>query len=75
MNLNRDCFTPKGVTVARKLDKLGMRSSDTAEIYFDDVRVPAANVIGEQGKGFVYQMQQVIIIHVAGICVLYLNYY
>ena len=32
----------KGVEVARKLDKLGMRSSDTAQIFFDDVRVPQA---------------------------------
>jgi citronellyl-CoA dehydrogenase len=48
----------KGVTVLRKLDKLGMRSSDTAQLYFDEVRVPAANRIGEEGKGFVYQMEQ-----------------
>src|SRR5213595_454398 len=36
----------KGVTVARKLDKLGMRSSDTAQIYFEEVRVPQRNRIG-----------------------------
>src|SRR6204780_3237459 len=48
----------KGVTIARKLDKLGMRSSDTAQIYFDDVRVPKRNRIGEEGKGFTYQMVQ-----------------
>ena len=48
----------KGVTVARKLDKLGMRSSDTAQIYFDDVRVPKKYRIGEEGHGFSYQMQQ-----------------
>jgi citronellyl-CoA dehydrogenase len=48
----------KGVQVARKLDKLGMRSSDTAQIFFDDVRVPKANRIGEEGKGFSYQMIQ-----------------
>ncbi len=48
----------QGVTIARKLDKLGMRSSDTAEIHFDDVRVPQRYRIGEEGKGFVYQMQQ-----------------
>ncbi len=47
-----------GVTVARKLDKLGMRSSDTAQIFFEDVRVTQRNVIGEEGKGFVYQMLQ-----------------
>ncbi|MFL6714059.1 MAG: acyl-CoA dehydrogenase family protein [Sulfurifustis sp.] len=48
----------KGVTVARTLDKLGMRASDTAQIFFDDVRVPQRYRIGEEGKGFVYQMQQ-----------------
>jgi citronellyl-CoA dehydrogenase len=48
----------KGVNVARKLDKMGMRSSDTAQIFFDDVRVPKRNRIGEEGKGFTYQMIQ-----------------
>jgi citronellyl-CoA dehydrogenase len=48
----------KGVDVARKLDKLGMRSSDTAQIFFDDVRVPQRFLIGEEGKGFTYQMMQ-----------------
>jgi len=48
----------KGVTVARKLDKMGMKSSDTAELYFDDVRVPARNLIGQEGAGFMYQMLQ-----------------
>lgn len=42
-----------GVSVSRKLDKLGMRASDTAEIVLDDVRVPAGNLIGgEPGQGF-----------------------
>jgi citronellyl-CoA dehydrogenase len=48
----------KGVEIARKLDKLGMRSSDTAQIHFDRVRVPQRFRIGEEGKGFTYQMQQ-----------------
>ena len=48
----------KGVTVARTLDKLGMRASDTAQIFFDEVRVPKKNRIGEEGKGFTYQMMQ-----------------
>ncbi len=47
-----------GVTVARKLDKLGMRSSDTAQIFFEDVRVPTRHRIGEENKGFTYQMTQ-----------------
>jgi citronellyl-CoA dehydrogenase len=48
----------KGVSFSERLDKLGMRSSDTAEVYFDNVRVPQRNRIGEEGMGFVYQMQQ-----------------
>ena len=48
----------KGVQIARKLDKLGMRASDTAQIFFDDVRVPVRNRIGEEGMGFIYQMKQ-----------------
>jgi citronellyl-CoA dehydrogenase len=51
-------MTTKGVNVARKLDKMGMRSSDTAQIFFDNVRVPKRNRIGEEGKGFTYQMIQ-----------------
>jgi citronellyl-CoA dehydrogenase len=48
----------KGVTVARQLDKLGMRSSDTAQIFLDDVRIPRRNLIGDEGMGFTYQMLQ-----------------
>ena len=48
----------KGVEIARKLDKMGMHSSDTAQIYFDNVRVPQSYLIGEEGKGFTYQMVQ-----------------
>ena len=42
---------------ASKLDKLGWRASDTAEIAFDDVEIPAENLMGEEGKGFSYIMQ------------------
>ena len=48
----------KGVSVAKKLKKHGMWSSDTAQLYFDEVRVPQRYRIGEEGMGFTYQMQQ-----------------
>jgi citronellyl-CoA dehydrogenase len=47
-----------GVVVSRKLEKLGMWSSDTAELSFTDVRVPVSNTIGEIGRGFQQQMVQ-----------------
>ena len=47
-----------GISFSEKLNKLGMRSSDTAQVFFDNVRVPQRNRIGEEGMGFVYQMQQ-----------------
>jgi citronellyl-CoA dehydrogenase len=48
----------RGVTVERKLRKIGMHSSDTAQIFFDDVRVPQRHLIGQEGQGFTYQMMQ-----------------
>ena len=50
-----------GFSVARRLDKLGNRCSDTADLVLDGVRVPVANTIGEIGRGFQQQMQQFII--------------
>lgn len=47
-----------GVSVARKIEKIGMRSSDTAQLHFDAVRVPRHHRIGEENRGFVYQMEQ-----------------
>lgn len=41
-----------GFSVSRKLDKMGWRSSDTAELSFDEVRVPRRNLVGEEGTGF-----------------------
>jgi len=48
----------EGFQVSRKLDKLGVRCSDTAELFFDNMRVPSENLIGQEGEGFIYQMQQ-----------------
>ena len=48
----------KGIEVAKKIRKIGMNSSDTGLIYFDEVRVPQRNRIGGEGQGFIYQMQQ-----------------
>ncbi|MEE6466564.1 hypothetical protein FKM82_006995, partial [Ascaphus truei] len=47
-----------GVHVGKKIDKMGMKSSDTAQIFFEDVKVPSKYLIGEEGMGFMYQMEQ-----------------
>jgi citronellyl-CoA dehydrogenase len=47
-----------GISFSEKINKLGMRASDTAQIFFDDVRVPVRYRIGEEGAGFAMQMQQ-----------------
>ena len=47
-----------GIEVARKIRKIGMNASDTGLIYFDEVRVPQRYRVGEEGQGFIYQMQQ-----------------
>ena len=47
-----------GVVRAKKIEKIGMWASDTAQLWFEDVRVPKKNIIGEEGKGFMYQMIQ-----------------
>ena len=46
----------KGFSRGRKLDKIGLRAQDTAELIFEDVHVPATNLLGEEGQGFVYLM-------------------
>ena len=46
-----------GFERGRKLDKIGLHAQDTAELFFRDVEVPAANLLGEEGKGFTYLMQ------------------
>lgn len=47
-----------GFSRGRKLEKVGMRSQDTAELFFEDVRVPVDNLLGEEGKGFYYLMNK-----------------
>jgi acyl-CoA dehydrogenase len=47
-----------GYSKGRNLEKIGLHSADTSELFFDDVRIPAANLIGEEGHGFRYLMQE-----------------
>lgn len=48
----------EGFTRGRKLDKVGQEESDTAELFFSDVRVPDTNRIGDEGMGFIAMMQR-----------------
>jgi alkylation response protein AidB-like acyl-CoA dehydrogenase len=48
----------EGFERGRNLDKIGLKAQDTAEMFFDDVRVPVSNLLGEEGKGFVYLMEK-----------------
>jgi citronellyl-CoA dehydrogenase len=48
----------RGVQIGAKIDKLGMRASDTCPIFFEDVRVPQRHRIGQEGMGFMMQMVQ-----------------
>ncbi|CAN5880268.1 acyl-CoA dehydrogenase family protein [soil metagenome] len=50
-----------GFSVAKIPDKLGMRASDTGTLSFDDCRVPVANTIGDEGRGFQQQMAQFVV--------------
>jgi alkylation response protein AidB-like acyl-CoA dehydrogenase len=50
-----------------KLDKIGIRSSDTAELAFDNVRVPKENLLGEEGKGFYYVMESLQVERLTGV--------
>jgi alkylation response protein AidB-like acyl-CoA dehydrogenase len=63
-----------GFSVGRVLDKLGMKAQDTAELFFEDVRIPAANLLGEEGSGYAYAMRQLaherLVIGVWGVAVM-----
>ena len=47
----------KGFHVAKKLKKIGNHSSDTAELHFEDMRIPKRYRLGEENMGFMYLMQ------------------
>ena len=48
----------EGFDRGRNLDKIGLKAQDTAELFFDNVLVPAGNLLGEEGKGFIYLMEK-----------------
>ena len=47
----------EGFTRGKKLEKIGQKAQDTAELFFKDVKVPKDNLLGEEGKGFYYMME------------------
>jgi alkylation response protein AidB-like acyl-CoA dehydrogenase len=61
---NRDSFSlflvgkGEGYNTGKQLDKMGLKASDTAELFFDNVRVPHADLVGEEGKGLQYAAEQ-----------------
>ena len=50
--------TREGFARGRNLDKIGQKSADTSELFFNDVHFPAANLLGEEGQGFIYLMSE-----------------
>ncbi|MCW2785037.1 MAG: acd [Marmoricola sp.] len=63
-----------GFTVGRVLEKLGMKAQDTSELFFDDVQVPVENLLGDEGKGYVYALNQLaherLVVAVTGLSVI-----
>ena len=52
-------WKPAGTDSAKAATwKIGLKAQDTSELFFDDVRVPTTNLLGEEGKGFIYLMQE-----------------
>ncbi|MCW2607575.1 MAG: putative acyl-CoA dehydrogenase [Frankiales bacterium] len=62
----------KGFERGRNLDKVGMKAQDTAELFFDEVRVPAENLVGKEGGGFIHLMEKLpqerLSIAATGVC-------
>ncbi|MDG9929883.1 MULTISPECIES: acyl-CoA dehydrogenase family protein [unclassified Pseudomonas] len=52
-----DANTP-GFSKGKRLEKVGMKAQDTSELFFQDVRVPKGNLLGKEGMGFIYLMQE-----------------
>ncbi|MBB2495520.1 acyl-CoA dehydrogenase family protein [Aquipseudomonas ullengensis] len=52
-----DADTP-GFSKGKRLEKVGMKAQDTSELFFQDVRIPKSNLLGKEGMGFVYLMQE-----------------
>jgi acyl-CoA dehydrogenase len=50
--------TMKGFTKGKRLKKMGLKGQDTAELFFDNVEVPAENLLGQENNGFIYLMQE-----------------
>ena len=48
----------KGFTKGKRLKKMGLKGQDTAELFFDNVEVPAENLLGQENNGFIYLMQE-----------------
>jgi alkylation response protein AidB-like acyl-CoA dehydrogenase len=68
----------EGYNTGKQLDKMGLKASDTAELFFDNVRVPHADLVGEEGKGLQYAAEQLpqgrLAIAVAGSAVVRATY-